>query len=167
MLPECVQKCTDWATTLTPKQGSGISGHMVFKGTEECYYLYHISKLMLGQCWVPCKNFWRPKFKYIGPKNRKCLPQSDTLVRNSLENVFSTSIGICRNRDFNVLNSRNSLNFKSKNDLKRQLFWSQDNSMEFFGKVMCTLLWLFSSCYSSKSLKNSLCKGLWFQTANW
>lgn len=90
-----------------------------------------------------------------------------TLVRNSLENVFSTSIGICRNRDFTVLNSCNSLNFKSKNDLKRQLFWSQDNSMEYFGKVMCTLLRLFSSCYFSKSLKNSLCKGLWFQTANW
>lgn len=56
MLPEFVQKVRLGHHDLTPKQGSGISGHVVFKGTEECYYyLYHISKLMLGQCWVPCK----------------------------------------------------------------------------------------------------------------
>lgn len=147
---------SDWATTLTSKQGSGISGHMVFKGTEEYYYLCHISQLMLGQCWVPCKNLWRAKFKYIGSKN--VFHNQIMLVRNSLENVFNTSIGICRNGDLTVLNSCNSLNFKSKNNLKRRLFWSQDNNT----LVICILLPLFSSCFFSKTPKNSLCKGLWF-----
>lgn len=68
---------SDWATTLTPEQGSPRSGYTVFKWTVECYY---ISKLMFS-AGSHVKFFEGQNWSTLAQKIEKSLPQSDHGVK--------------------------------------------------------------------------------------